>query len=77
MYFIKVLKTFFWFLTWYSMFIVAFGFGFYIILHTDTREPTQVQYSAVQCSAVQCSAVQCSAVQCSAVQCSAVQCSAV
>jgi len=33
---LKVVKTFFWFLAWYSMFIVAFGFGFFIMLHTDT-----------------------------------------
>ncbi len=34
--FYKVLKTFFLFLVWYSFFVVAFGFGFYIMLHKDT-----------------------------------------
>lgn len=33
--FYKVLKTFFWFLIWYSFFIIAFGLGFYIMLHKD------------------------------------------
>ena len=32
----RVLQTFFFFLLWYSFFIVAFGLGFYIMLHTDT-----------------------------------------
>ena len=31
--FFKVLKTFLLFLTWYFMFIIAFGLGFYILLH--------------------------------------------
>ncbi|TRY61944.1 hypothetical protein TCAL_10560, partial [Tigriopus californicus] len=35
--FYKVLKTFFYFLTWYSFFLVAFGLGFYIMLHQDTN----------------------------------------
>ena len=34
--FYRVLQTFFFFLLWYSFFIVAFGLGFYIMLHTDT-----------------------------------------
>ncbi|XP_023328490.1 transient receptor potential cation channel protein painless isoform X2 [Eurytemora carolleeae] len=45
--FFKVLRTFFWFLAWYSLFIVAFGFGFYIILHQDTgviQEPEDDPY---------------------------------
>ncbi|TRY61746.1 hypothetical protein TCAL_09528 [Tigriopus californicus] len=33
--FYKVLKTFFRFLIWYSFFILAFGLGFYIMLHKD------------------------------------------
>ena len=31
--FLKVLKTFLFFITWYSLFIIAFGLGFYILLH--------------------------------------------
>ena len=31
--FYKVLQTFFSFLIWYSLFLMAFGFGFYIMLH--------------------------------------------
>lgn len=31
--FYKVLKTFFFFLVWYSFFVVAFALGFYIMLH--------------------------------------------
>ncbi|XP_023324174.1 transient receptor potential cation channel protein painless [Eurytemora carolleeae] len=34
--FYKVLNSFLLFLMWFSMFIVAFGLGFYIMLHTDT-----------------------------------------
>ena len=33
--FYKVLKTFFFFLVWYSFFVIAFGLGFYIMLHKD------------------------------------------
>ena len=33
--FYKVFETFFFFLLWYSFFIIAFGFGFYIMLHQD------------------------------------------
>uniref|UniRef100_A0A0K2VB98 Transient receptor potential cation channel protein painlesslike [Acyrthosiphon pisum] n=1 Tax=Lepeophtheirus salmonis TaxID=72036 RepID=A0A0K2VB98_LEPSM len=33
--FYKVLKTFFFFLLWYSFFIFAFALGFYIMLHKD------------------------------------------
>ena len=33
--FLKVLKTFLFFITWYSLFIIAFGLGFYIMLHND------------------------------------------
>merc|ERR1740128_234281 len=35
--FYKVLNSFLMFLIWYSLFIVAFGLGFYIMLHTDTK----------------------------------------
>ncbi len=35
--FYKVLQTFFFFLIWYSFFIIAFGLGFYIMLHTDVE----------------------------------------
>ena len=34
--FYKVLQTFFSFLLWFSLFLVAFAFGFYIMLHKDT-----------------------------------------
>jgi transient receptor potential cation channel subfamily A protein 1 len=34
--FYKVLNSFFFFLLWYSLFIVAFGLGFYIMLHDDS-----------------------------------------
>jgi len=37
--FLKVLKTFFFFLAWYSLFIVAFGLGFFILLHKTDDEP--------------------------------------
>jgi len=33
--FYKVLQTFFSFLLWYSLFLMAFAFGFYIMLHKD------------------------------------------
>ena len=33
--FYRVLKTFISFLTWYSLFIIAFGLCFYILLHED------------------------------------------
>lgn len=33
--FYKVMRTFFFFLCWYVFFIVAFGLGFYIMLHKD------------------------------------------
>jgi len=35
--FYKVLSTFFFFLLWYVFFIVAFGLGFYIMLHNDFK----------------------------------------
>jgi len=34
--FLKVLKTFIFFLTWYCLFIIAFGLGFFILLHKET-----------------------------------------
>ena len=33
--FYRVLKTFSTFLVWYSLFLFAFGLGFYILLHED------------------------------------------
>jgi ankyrin repeat protein len=36
--FFRVLTTFLTFLLWYSLFIVAFGLGFYILLHNDNKE---------------------------------------
>merc|ERR1719245_2879563 len=33
--FYRVLNSFFFFLLWYSLFIIAFGLGFYIMLHND------------------------------------------
>ena len=37
--FLKVLKTFIFFLAWYSLFIIAFGLGFFILLHKVDDEP--------------------------------------
>ena len=34
--FYKVLNSFFFFLLWYSLFLIAFGMGFYIMLHDDS-----------------------------------------
>ncbi len=44
--FYRVLKTFFAFLLWYSFFVVAFGLGFYIMLHADTldHDPAEDEY---------------------------------
>lgn len=39
--FFKVLKTFLLFLTWYFLFIIAFGLGFYILLHKTSEELTK------------------------------------
>ena len=36
--FFKVLWSFFSFLSWYGLFIIAFGLGFFIMLHEDTKE---------------------------------------
>merc|ERR1719483_1564346 len=33
--FFKVLKSFFFFLAWYGLFIIAFGLSFFIMLHKD------------------------------------------
>merc|ERR1719285_1131489 len=38
--FLKVLKTFIFFLAWYCLFIIAFGLGFFILLHKDDDKPT-------------------------------------
>merc|ERR1711962_1196475 len=37
--FLKVLKTFIFFLAWYCLFIIAFGLGFFILLHKDDDKP--------------------------------------
>jgi len=42
--FYKVLKTFFLFLTWYSLFIIAFGLGFYILLHDTNPKDEDYKY---------------------------------
>jgi hypothetical protein len=39
--FYKVMGTFCFFLLWYAFFIVAFGLGFYIMLHKDTDTPLE------------------------------------
>ncbi len=39
--FYRVLKTFISFLTWYSLFIIAFALCFYILLHQDTAGDPQ------------------------------------
>lgn len=36
--FLKVLKTFIFFFTWYCLFIIAFGLGFFILLHNDVSD---------------------------------------
>merc|ERR1719483_643583 len=36
--FLKVLKTFLLFFTWYCLFIIAFGLGFFILLHKSENE---------------------------------------
>ncbi|XP_040568559.1 transient receptor potential cation channel protein painless [Lepeophtheirus salmonis] len=36
--FYKVLESFFYFLIWFSFFIIAFAFGFYIMLHRDNGD---------------------------------------
>jgi len=36
--FFKVLKSFFFFLSWYGLFIIAFGLSFFIMLHTDVKD---------------------------------------
>merc|ERR1719244_2310509 len=37
--FLRVLKTFLFFFTWYCLFIIAFGLGFFILLHKDPEIP--------------------------------------
>ena len=44
--FYTVLNSFFFFLLWYSLFIIAFGLGFYIMLHNDDSGLSQNQLSA-------------------------------
>ena len=38
--FYKILETFVTFLVWYSLFLIAFSLGFYIMLHKDTKFPS-------------------------------------
>ena len=42
--FLKVLKTFLFFITWYSLFIIAFGLGFYILFHKAEEEVAEDDY---------------------------------
>ena len=42
--FLKVLKTFLFFITWYSLFIIAFGLGFYILFHRAEEEVAEDDY---------------------------------
>ena len=42
--FYKVLKTFIIFLIWYSLFIIAFALGFYILLHQDIPNGDESDY---------------------------------
>ena len=44
--FYRVLNSFFFFLLWYSLFIIAFGLGFYIMLHNDDSGLTLNKLSA-------------------------------
>jgi hypothetical protein len=45
--FYKVVRSFILFLTWYSFFIIAFGLGFYIMLHKDTPGHVQAISSSI------------------------------
>ena len=40
--FYKVVKTFASFLAWYSLFIIAFAFSFYILLHKDNEDTGKI-----------------------------------
>jgi len=42
--FYRVLSTFLLFLTWYSLFILAFSLSFYILLHNDTPNKVESDY---------------------------------
>jgi len=42
--FLKVLKTFLLFFTWYCLFIIAFGLGFFILLHKQDSEVKDGDY---------------------------------
>ena len=42
--FIKVLKTFIFFFTWYCLFIIAFGLGFFILLHKTGEDHDDSDY---------------------------------
>jgi len=41
--FYRVFRDFVYFLAWYSVFIVAFGLGFYLILHQDQDDMTNIK----------------------------------
>jgi len=41
----KVLKSFITFLLWYGLFLIAFGFSFYIMLHEGTKKETKNDFS--------------------------------
>ena len=40
----QVLQSFIMFLAWYSLFIIAFGLGFYILLHQDNPKDPNNDY---------------------------------
>ena len=42
--FYKVMGTFFFFLVWYMFFIIAFGLGFYIMLHKEPKDVGEDDY---------------------------------
>ena len=42
----QVITTFCYFLIWYAFFIVAFGLGFYILLHKKPEEKTETKKDA-------------------------------
>ena len=42
--FYKVLQSFIMFLAWYCLFIIAFGLGFYILLHNDNPKDPEAEY---------------------------------
>merc|ERR1719427_1783101 len=42
--FLKVMKTFLLFFTWYCLFIIAFGLGFFILLHKSSSDVKEDDY---------------------------------